>query len=415
MPAFRCKTRDAAGASGERTLVADSRREVLMQLEAEGLVAVDIEARGEPANAPDRRSVPADADRRSASRGPRVKRRELLQLSLQLSSALRSGIPVVEALRFIERHARDRATASVVAELVGDLERGSSLSAAMRRHPGSFPLAYVGTVQAGEASGTLDAMLEDLAEYLESELETRSDVRSAVLYPSLVVGALTLAIGVLIVFVVPRFASVYAGLNAELPLPTRLLIGASSAARENALVLGIALAGTVAILPRLVRVPPVRAMLDRLALRLPFFGGLLQTAATLRVVQMLGLLTRAGVPIVEGLGTIAAAAGNSRIRAGLEQVTAGVSVGSSIAAQLEQSACFPPAACQMLASGEASGTIEQACFTVARHYKKDLRYRTKNVATFIEPLMTLVLAVVVLFVALAVFLPMWNLASAAKG
>ncbi len=401
MTAFASRSRNSRGEIVEKTLEGASLNEVLMHLESQGLFPIDVKPLAEGAQ-------PGSPPSTQRVRG-RVKRKDLMQFSIQLSSALGAGVAIFAALQSIRQQTQNAALARVLEQMCRDLEEGLSLSAAMRRHPKVFPHVYVGTIEAGEKSGTLDDMLDNLAEYLEAEMEVRSDVRSAVLYPAIVISTLCIAITVLIVFIVPRFAAFYSGFDAELPLPTRILITSSSLVSDHYVPLLLALGGLVFGVRRALRRPRLREMVDRKALRVPLVGTLLETSTTLHVVQMLGLFSRAGVPLLESLRTIANTVANTKFRNDLLAVADGVSVGDSLTSGLEARQCFPMAARHMIANGEATGTMERACESVARRYKKELRYLTKNVATFIEPLLTLVLAVVVLFVALAVFLPMWDL------
>lgn len=417
MPTFVCRTRDAAGAVVEKTIQAASRREALSALERSGLFAVSIEERdaargGAPARTP---SAGAGArglqDRASSAEATRhrLSRRERMQFSLQLGSSLRAGVPILAALRGMNTDAASPPLRAILTDLSSDLEGGLALSEAMRRHPRAFAPVYVGTIEAGESSSTLDDMLDNLAEYIEAEMELVSDVRSALLYPAIVMSTLGLAVTVLIVFIVPRFATFYDGFDAELPLATRILVGFSELLSEHFVLLAVGAVGALYGLTQAFRTEVVRQRTDRLLLRVPLLGKVVHTALTLHVVQMLGLFTRAGVPILDGLRTIASTVSNRKLNADLVQVTSGIAVGDSLAAGLDSTGCFPDAARQMLSNGESSGTLERACSAVSQHYKKELRYLTKNTATFIEPLMTLVLAVVVLFVALAAFLPMWDM------
>lgn len=401
MTTFACRTRDSAGAVLERTIDADSKDDAISKLQSSGLIPIAV---NELAGAGAERS-------RAAGRavGRRVRPRSLLQFTIQLGSSISAGVPILTAIASIRDQTHDAGLRETLTRICSDVAGGLSLSDAMELHPRVFSDVYVNSVRAGEESGTLDQILGDLAEYLEADLEVRADVRSALLYPSIVITTLILAVSVLIVFVVPRFATFYSGFKTELPLPTRILIAVSTAVSEYFayFVVGLVLFGIAIVKLASTRVG--RSVVDRMVLRIPIVGRLIETSITLRVMQMLGLFTRAGVPILDGLRTIARTISNTRIRGELGAAAEAVTTGSSLSAGLEAAACFPPAVRQMIATGESTGSLERACFTVASQFKKELRYLTKNLATFIEPVLTLVLAVVVLFVALATFLPMWDL------
>jgi type II secretory pathway component PulF len=258
-------------------------------------------------------------------------------------------------------------------------------------------------------------MLDDLADYVEAEMEIRADIRSAVLYPCLVLSTLFVGMSILIFFVVPRFAVFYSSFKAELPLPTRSLIALSNFIQSyGPWVAGGAVLLTITTV-RLQRILAVRAWRDRTLQKIPIVGRMIETATTLQIARMLQLITRAGLPLLEGLETIAAAVRNAKSRADLREVAAGIATGATLAEGLDSARCLPIDARQIIATGEQTGTLNQACGVVAQQYKKELRYLTKNMSTFIEPLLTLFLAVVVLYVALAAFLPMWEMARVVKG
>lgn len=426
MTAFACRTRDASGSAVEKQIEADTVRDAMAMLEEAGLYPIQITPLDEESPSTPRASAnkprkaakakPAkDPATLATGRQPKVGRKEVMQFSIQLGSSLDAGIPILQGVQSCAEMARNKVFQEVLEQMAIKIEGGMPLSEAMRQYPGVFPHAYVGTVAAGEASGTLEDMLENLVEFLEADLEVRSDVRSALMYPIIVVAALCLAVTVLVVFVVPRFTSFYSGFDAELPIATRALMAFSTFLQEHyLLVLGGLVAAGIGVF-QMLRIPRVAAARDRFVLRIPVIGKLIETSITLQVVQLLGLFTRAGVPILDAIRSAASTIGNTKYRDDLDSVADGISSGRSMAAGMEEAACFPKEARSMLANGESTGTMERACFSTAKRYKKELRSMTKTLATLIEPALTLVLAGVVLFIALAVFLPMWDLASVAKG
>jgi MSHA biogenesis protein MshG len=415
MATFNCKTRNASGEVVEKVVDAASHREVMVRLEQEGLYPIQIIPGNQPlmptvTGFPVVENAPAAglSKRRAKKRG-KVSRKELMQFSLQLSSSLDAGVPILDGVRTSISLTRNDTFKWVLNQICTDIEGGKSFSEAMESHPRVFPEVYIGTVAAGEKSGSLDEMLDNLAEFLEAEMEMRADVRSAIMYPAIVVATLCVAIVVLIVFVVPRFAAFYSGFDSELPLATRILIGGSSFMENHYGVTLLVLFSVVFFTRRLLGMAKVRARCDELLLRIPVLGRLIETAITLHVVQLMGLFSRAGVPILDAIQTAANTTKNSKYKRDLKSVAAGISVGQTLASGMDSVQCFPLEARHMLANGESTGSLERACYAAAKRYKKELRFMTKSLATFIEPLLTLVLAVVVLFVALAVFLPMWDL------
>jgi type II secretory pathway component PulF len=414
MATFACRTRNAAGDVVEKIIDAASHREVMIRLEQDGLYPIQITSTNQPlmplaTGFPEANPAREAPPKKRGKKPGKVRRKELMQFSLQLSSSLDAGLPILDGVRSSIPLTRNQTFKQVLHQICSDIEGGCSFSEAMEKHPTVFPEVYIGTVAAGEKSGTLDQMLDNLAEFLEAEMEMRADVRSAIMYPAIVVATLCVAIVVLIVFVVPRFAAFYSGFDSELPLATRMLIGGSSFLENH---YGVVLVGLVAVIfctKRLLRMPKIRARCDEFLLRIPVLGRLIETSITLHVVQLMGLFSQAGVPILEALRTAADTIHNSKYKRDLQSVAAGISVGETLASGMDTVQCFPMEARHMLANGEATGSLERACQAATKRYKKELRYMTKSLATFIEPLLTLVLAVIVLFVALAVFLPMWDL------
>ena len=417
MSLFTCRSRSASGAVVDREVEAESKLEAKAILERDGLIPVKIvesrtSAKGTKSG---KRSGDGDAPpRKSGTRSRKVKRKELMRFTFQLGSSIHAGVPILSAIESISRQVKNPGFRDVLIDVTADIHSGLALSAAMAKHPKVFDEIYVNTIAAGEKSGTLSEVMDNLSDQIEEEIEIRSDVRSALMYPGIVISMLVLAIGVLVIFVVPRFGEFYAGFKTELPLPTRVLIGTSTFLKEYFLIVAAAGAAMMFGFVQFLRTPLGRRLFDRFLLRIPVIGGIIESAVTLRVIQMIALFSKAGVPLLEGLETISRAVANTKFRADLVVVADSVASGESLAKSMEDAECLPVEARQMISNGEMTGSLEQSCFSVARHYKKELHYQTKNLATLIEPILTLVLAVVVVFVALATFLPMWDLAKVVK-
>lgn len=440
---FACETRDRSGKSVERTVEAETRREAIALLEREGLFPIGVRevkaalpstrradrgkrsggGRAAKASAREKRvsarkdSALADAEQTQAPAFVEVRRvpiKELRGFSLQLASSTRAGVPLIGALESIGNQSEHRGFRRVVEQVAADVRGGFALSDALAKHPGVFGEVYCATVAAGEQAGSLDEVLDFLATHIEDAMEVRSDVRSALMYPTVVLLALFGAIGVLVVFVVPRFATFYTGFGRDLPLPTRILIGASSAIVDHLLWWVLALAGGVFGAVSYLRTEGGQRTLEAVLSRTPLIRTMISTANTVQVAQLLGLFTRAGVPLLQGLDTIARAASSARLREDLQEAAELVGSGLSLSRSLEEADCLSPAARAMIATGEDTGSLEQSCEAVAGHLRKELRYLTKNLGTLIEPLLTGMLAVIVLGVALAVFLPMWDMVKIAR-
>ena len=428
MATFECTSRDRQGQTVEKTLDAPTRRDAIASLEAAGLFPVEIKEILTGAGFPD----PADGGGAAkASDGGliapfgkksagdqrvdgRLKGKALLNFTIQLNSMISAGVPILGALTSMAGFAENDRLRAILHQMSADLRSGDPLSVSMQRHPKAFSNEYSSSVAAGEHSGSLEDVLDNLADYVEADMELRSDVRSAILYPIIVLATLSLAIGVLILFVVPRFAKFYEGFDTELPLPTRILIGVSNGMTGYLPIVLLGLVGAFFGVRHLLRTPKGREFREAFWSKVPVFGHLIETANTLRVTQMLGLFTNAGVPILQGLTTIAATTSSQKMRRRIMDVSSFVASGRTLADSLEAANCLPPTARHMLASGESTGNLARACSAVSAQYKKELSYVTKNLSTLVEPMLTLLLAGVVLFVALAVFLPMWDMVKVIK-
>ncbi|MBL4670764.1 MAG: type II secretion system F family protein [Arenicella sp.] len=417
MTAFTCKTRNASGDVVEKTINALSTQEAMAMLEDSGLFPIQIRpVDAQPAGNASKKYAPSQnqstLDSGSSKRKKyRVPRKEVMQFSLQLSSSLEAGVPILDGIRSSMELTRNIQFQQVLSQISVSIQNGNLMSEAMSDFPAVFSEAYVGAIAAGEQSGTLEDMLDNLAEFLEADMEMRSDLRSAIMYPAIVVGTLVLAVVVLVVFVVPRFTAFYSGFGSELPLATRMLMASSSFVGNHYIILLGLIVGISFAVKGAFKVRAVRVARDRVILRLPVFGSLVETAITLQVVQLIGLFTKAGLPLLEAVQCAASTSGNLQYKDNLQSIAAGIAAGETLAAGMAAVQCFPLEARHMLVNGETTGTMERACASTAKRYKKELRYKTKILSTLIEPMLTLVLAMIVLFIALAVFLPMWDLVS----
>ena len=406
MTTFACKTRDNAGVVVQKTIEADSQREIAALLRKDGLFPIQIKKI---------RAGSSSSDKTGGRRpGKRIKPRQVLDFTSRLAASLGAGVPILSSVALMRDQCSNPAFKEVLTAIFTDIEGGQPLSAALASHPRAFDEIFVNSVEAGEASGSLDAILETLAEFTEADMAVRNDVRSALMYPAILISTLGMAITVLMIFVVPRFTVLYSDMGSDLPLPTQILVAFSSAVTDYFWPMACALGALGYGLLRYVRTPKGRLKADSLLLHVPIIGGLIDTAITLRAVQMLGLFCHVGMPILEGLGLIARTTRNSKIRGKLEDLADAVACGETLSSAMEEVECFDPSVRQMIQTGEVTGSLETSCRTVTVQLRKDLSYLTRNLSTFIEPLMTLGLAVIVLFVALATFLPMWDMASAMK-
>lgn len=340
---------------------------------------------------------------------------DLVFFSRQMHTLLKAGVPIMNALRGIVDTTENKELVRVIQNICEGLDSGLDFSSSLKRHPETFPQVFVSLVQVGESTGNLPEAFLQLSIYLEREKSTRDSIKQAVRYPIFVFSALAIALAIINLFVIPAFAKVFASFKAELPLATRILIATSKFTVEYWYVMLVTLA-VVAMLARLyVRSPRGRFHWDRVKLRLPLVGSVLFKATLGRLARSLSVTLRSGVPLVQGLSVVSGAVDNRYMAERVQQMREGVERGESITRTAVSTGLFPTLVTQMLSVGEESGAVDEMLTEVAEFYEGEVDYELKNLSSAIEPILIVVLGVVLLVVALGVFLPMWDLAQAARG
>ncbi|MHB1214844.1 MAG: type II secretion system F family protein [Thiobacillus sp.] len=361
----------------------------------------------------------AQSERRGGALGgmglfePTVKPIDVQLFSRQLYTLMRSGVPILRSLSGLIESTTNAALARVISSLKESLEAGRDLSTAMRQHPTVFSPFYVAMVRVGEATGRLDEIFLRMFEHLEFERETRARIKEALRYPIFVLVAMVVAVMVINVFVIPAFAKVYAGLGAELPLMTRILIETSrlTVAYGWLMLAGLVLA--VAGFRIWSATPAGRLLWDRFKLRVPLTGSIVLRSTLARFARTFALSMKSGIPAAQALSVVAEVTDNAWIASRVEQMRNGIERGESILRTAQNAAVFNSVVLQMIAVGEETGSIDELMQEVAEMYEREVDYEIKTLAARIEPLIIVAMGGVVLVLALGVFLPMWDLASVA--
>ena len=399
MAAFRYRARSLSGESQTGLLEAPDLDQAVERIHNMGLVPVRLEAYG--AQEKRVRSIPF-LDKKVAPR-------DLILFTRQLETMLDSGLPILSSLESLHTQTTHPKLKQAIDRVRSDVEQGSTLTEALRRQPECFPRIYVNLVYAGEEGGLLAQMLDRVASLLEYEAETDQRVRSATFYPTLIVSELVLAFLVLIKFVLPRFASLFRKFDAQLPLPTRVLIGLSDFFEHYWFGFLFAVVGAVALAVVWSRTERGRLTIDRFVITVPIFGPIFLMTIMSRFARVLSALLASGIPIVQALDIVRGVVGNKVIEAEIDKMRDGVVAGMGLAEPLRGSAYFPALVIKMLSVGEETGAIDKMLLRVSRYYDQDVDYAVKNLSTAIEPILLIILGAAVLFTALAVFLPLWNL------
>jgi MSHA biogenesis protein MshG len=406
MPFFAYKGRNARGEMLQGVLEGVDSGGVADQLFNTGVTPLEI-------SLTNKQSVGAHENWWTRLTEEKVRSIDVQLFSRQLYTLLKAGIPIMRGLAGLEESARTKSFARILKDLRESLDAGRELSAAMRRHPEIFSFFYLNMVRVGEMTGRLEEVFLRLFDHMEFEREMKQRVKSALQYPMFVVIAMVAAIAVINLFVIPAFAKVYAGFNAELPLMTRILIGTSNFTLQYWPLIVAVVVGAIVGFKMYIATTAGRYKWDKLKLRLPLAGSIIQKATLARFARSFALSAKSGVPIVQGLSVVAQTVGNSYIASRIEQMRDGVERGESILRTAVTSGVFTTVVLQMIAVGEESGDLDDLMDEIAAMYEREVDYELKTLSARIEPILIVGLGVLVLILALGVFLPIWDLGKVA--
>jgi type IV pilus assembly protein PilC len=338
-----------------------------------------------------------------------VPRKDVMHFSRQLSVFVRAGIPIMEALEVISAETPDKQMKKALADMIDRIQAGDTFASAAAAHPEAFPNYYIGMLTSAELTGNLDIVLDQLADYIDRDIEARGKITGAMIYPAVVAVMAVLVVVVLATFVMPKFVVFFKSFNAQLPLPTRMLLGASNFVSTYwwALLGGI-LAVTAGFIA-LRRSRGGKAWLDSVILKLPVLGDLVRTAIIERVCRILSSMIRAGVALPDAMRVTAESSNNAVYRDGLNTVREEMMEGRGLAEPLAQTGLFPGAARQMFRVGEETGTLDAQLETAATFYDRELDVKIKRFTGLFEPAVIIFMGVVVGFVAVALVSAMYGI------
>jgi MSHA biogenesis protein MshG len=408
MSAWAWRGRDPRGEMVQGVLDAPSMDAVADQLLAIGVtpLAIDTQAAGD------------DSGPRSfwqALRQSPVNGEDLLIFSRQMHTLQKAGVPILRALAGLQSSASKRSVAALVADLRASLDQGRELAAAMARHPAVFDGFYVAMIRVGEMTGQLTEAFGRLAGHIESELDLRARVKQALRYPAMVIVAIAIAMVVVNLFVIPTFATVFAGFKAELPPLTKLLLAFSNLMIKGWPLLLAGGVGAVWGLRAWLATPAGRWHWDRLKLRLPVAGPIVQKATLARFARSFAMASKSGVPITRAMTVVAKTVDNAWIGQRVEAMRDGIERGESISRVAAAAGVFTPVVLQMITVGEETGELDTLLVEIAEMYERETDYAIKGLSAAIEPLLLGFIGVIVLVLALGIFMPLWNLGQAARG
>jgi MSHA biogenesis protein MshG len=406
MPRFDYVARDRRGTRITGDVEAGSADAVASQLLEQGATPVDITEKPE---------AEAGGDKRSWRRRlgfDKPSRDDIIMFSRQMYTLTRSGIPLMRGLTQLAESTRNPVLSDAIRDIVEDLESGRELGGALSRHPQLFPPLYVAMIRVGEESGRLEDAFARLTQYLEKERDTVRQIKQATRYPTIVIVAISIAIFVLMTYVIPVFARVFERFDTELPLMTRLLIGTSNFFAAYWWAILLAVAAAIFGFRSWRRTEAGELRWDKIKLRFPILGDILLRGALSRFARAFSMAFRSGVPILQTLNVAADAVGNAWVSSKILTMREGIERGESVSRTARRSAVFTPLVIQMIEVGEESGRMEDMIDEVAEFYEREVDYDVANLGSLIEPILTVGVAVLVLILALGVFLPLWEMGQA---
>jgi len=404
MPFFAYKGRNGRGEAVQGVLEGADSGAIAGQLFGLGITPLEIRASAPPK---------AGDGLKFGFGKKKVTHTEVLLFSRQMYTLLKAGVPIMGALKGLEESTSNPTFAEVVRDLRESLDTGRELSVSLARHPEVFNQFYTSMVSVGEQTGRLEEVFLRLFHHLEFEKFMREQVKSAVRYPGFVVATMAVAIIIINIFVIPAFAKVYAGFKAELPLMTKVLIGFSNFMVEYWPYMLAALVAAFFGARAWVNTPAGRMAWDRMKLRIPIAGAIVQKATLARFARSFSLAFRSGVPVTTGLGMVANTVENVYISERIVRMREGVERGESVLRTARDAGVFTPVVLQMIAVGEESGALDDLTGEIADLYQREVEYDLKHLSSQIEPVLIVMLGILVLILALGVFLPIWDLGTAA--
>lgn len=404
MPNFQYKARDHASNLVQGIIEAENKNAAAKQLASRNITPIMLNEKADSVD------LMEQFDQWQAVRSLNLD--DLMLFSRQMYSLSKAGVPLIRAIQSLTESTRNKALANALKKISNSLESGQSLGSAMALHPKIFSNLFISIINVGEATGAVDQSFFQISQYLEREKETQSRIKAALRYPTMVIIAISIAMMIINVYVIPAFKGVFDKIGAELPWQTKLLMTISDFTVEYwpSILAGMVL--TAVIIIKYINTPPGHYQKDRLLLKIPAVGSILHRATMERFSRSFAMILSSGVPLIQGITIVGDAIGNIYIGSKLEQMRTGIEKGDSISRMAMSIGLFPPLVIQMIMVGEETGNISDMLLEVADFYETEIDTELKNLASVIEPFLLVVIGIMVLVMALGIFLPMWNLSSA---
>ncbi len=410
MPIFQYTGRNNQGQAVDGNIEANSADAVAAQLSNTGITPINISQAEAETKTPARSSLNFDF---SKNKKPALN--DLVLFSRQMYTLMHAGVPIIRSITGLADTTRNQVLQNALQAVRREIEGGHELSTALAQHPDIFSHLFISMVQVGENTGNLDEVFLQISGYLEREKNTLDQIKAAMRYPMFVIIAIAIAMFIINMWVIPTFAKVFTGFGAELPLPTRILLAVSEFTVNYWYVIVGSLIIAIFAFKRYIKTEKGHWQWDRFLTRIPIIGSIVLRATLARFARSFSMSLSAGVPLVTGLTLVSRAVDNVYVGGHIADMRTGIEHGDTLTRTAASTEMFTPLVIQMLTVGEETGNVDDMLDEVANFYDREVDYDVKNLTSAIEPILIIFIGAMVLVLALGVFLPMWDLASVAKG
>lgn len=406
MPKFDWEARSKAGSTQKGVMEAANAAQVESQLKRYGFSSITVKEQGKGFQL---------QIKFPGSGAKKIETKDLVVFTRQFATMIDSGLPLVQCLDILSGQQENKTFKEILVKVKESVESGSTFADALAKHPKAFDQLYVNLVAAGEVGGILDTILARLAAYIEKAMKLKKQVKGAMVYPITIMSIAVIVVGVILVFVIPTFAKMFADFGGELPMPTRIVIAMSDFLTKYLVVLIAAAYGIKWAIGKYYQTPGGRKNIDRFALRAPIAGPLIRKVSVAKFTRTLGTMISSGVPIMDGLEIVAKTAGNKIVEEAIYKVRQSISEGKTIAEPLAESGVFPPMVVQMISVGEATGAMDAMLNKIADFYDDEVDDAVGAMTSMMEPLLMVFLGTTVGGLVIAMYLPIFKLAGAVGG
>jgi len=397
MAKFRWKGKDANGVEVSGVMAADSQEAVTLNLRRQKITPLKVSRSWQDMEI----SIPGIGDK--------ISERDIVVFTRTFATMVDAGLPLVQCLEILAEQTENPKFSKAILDISQSVESGSTYADALRKHPKIFDDLYCNMVEAGETGGILDTILNRLAGYMEKSITLKRQVKSAMVYPTVVITVACAVVIFLMYAVIPTFAKIFLSLGANLPLPTQIVINLSKFIENNILFIIAGVIGLVIAFRYIKKTEKGGRTIDAIALKLPIFGVLLRKVAVAKFTRTLSTLIASGVPILEGLEITAKTAGNKIIEEAIMKTRVSISEGKSISEPLSATEVFPTMVTQMIAVGESTGALDAMLEKIADFYDEEVDIAVQNLTQMLEPMLMAFLGVTVGFIVIAMYMPMFSL------